>query len=352
MQRHSSNVLITFCLLLSACSTSHSARSSDMSSPNGTVSPTTARVAETAETKDIAMLLHQRPAPSVQVALDVYNWVGDYREASYDFDPHHCPLLANESLLTDQPVVGFITTFNSGQTNWLSIYPPDDDAWLVPTFAAQKMWSYPPPDEHAMVPRTLGFHLRLQGHLDDAYFAHCAHADRIFVIERIITIYSESEPQAARPFGITLPADFSKWQRYQTPGRRLHFPYRAGWAITPFADPTAKEALTIQMSEWPLYPITIRVFDTNAGQLPDKTGGEQLDIRLLRQRLGLPENGQAFVAETYTEDISAYTKRCTVLLTRDATTYELNVSYPFGLHADGELLVAFTALVAGFEVDT
>lgn len=347
------SILIILCTLLSACGAPDAMTSQGASGDTATAMPALvpSPVISTIS-HDIAKLLRKRPTPGEQVELDVYNWVGSYREASYDWDSQRCPDLATESLLTDQPVAGFINFMNSGQTNWLPTYPPEAEPWLVPMFAAQKILAYPPPDEQAANPRPLGYRLRVRGHLDDPYFGHCEHADRIFVIDQIVTIYAESDPNPGSAFGINLPADFPQWQRFSAPGNRLHFPRRAGWAVATVADPTAREVLQVRMPEWPEHPISIRVLDTTTARTQPNNGkGIPLDQAFLRQRLKLPENGQVFAGESSIEDVDAFTKSCTVVLTQADTTYELQVSFPVGLHADRDLLLAFTALVAGFEVD-
>ncbi len=348
------SILIILCLLLNACGTPDAVTSQGAGGDAATAMPVLASSSvDAAISHDIAKLLRKRPTPGEQVELDVYNWVGSYREASYDWDSQSCPNLATESLLTDQPVAGFINYVNSGQTNWLPTYPPDTEPWLVPMFAAQKILAYPPPDEQAANPRNLGYRLRVRGHLDDPYFGHCEHADRIFVIDQIVTIYAESEPNPGSVFDVTLPVDFPQWQRFSAPSRRLHFPRRVGWAVAPVADPTAREALQVHMPEWPKHPINIRVLDAPSPRTPraNGNGDAPLDQAFLRQRLKLPTNGQVFTGEALIENVDAYTQSCTVVLTQGDTTYELQVSFPVGLHADRDLLLAFTALVAGFEVD-
>lgn len=345
--------ILLLVLLLSACGTPDGMISQGAIGDTATAMPAfSPSPVVAAISHDIARLLRKRPAPGEQVELDVYNWAGNYREASYDWDSQRCPTLATKSLLTDQPIAGFINYVNSGHTNWLLTYPSDSEPWLVPMFAAQKILAYPPPDEQAANPRNLGYRLRVRGHLDDPYFGHCAHADRIFVIDQVVTIYAESDPNPASAFDITLPADFPQWQRFSAPGSRLHFPRRVGWAIAPMADPAAREAFQVRMPEWPEHPVSIRVLDAPPARAqPSDGNGIPLDQAFLRQRLKLPENGQVFTGESLIEDVDAYTKSCTVVLTRGDTTYELKVSYPVGLHADRDLLLAFTALVAGFEVD-
>lgn len=342
------------CLLLGSCGVA------DTGGPqSGSATPATDTLALAPApaapviTNDIAKLLRKRPAPGEQVELDVYNWVGTRRQASYDIDINHCPILHTMSLLTDQPVVGGFNFFNTGRTNWEGRYPPDSDPWLVPMFAAQKIMAYPPPDEQAANMQYLGYRLRVRGHLDDPYFGQCAQAARIFVIDKVVTIYTMNDPNALSPFDSVLPSDFPTWQRYTASSQRLHFPRRAGWAVAPVADAKARATLEVRMPEWQQHPITIRVLDSLNGSTPVGAGQDngQFDVAFLRQRLGLPDNDQQFTGEVYIGSVDLYTNTCTAVLNRGDASYVFQVSYPVGLHADRDLLLAFNALVAGFEVD-
>jgi hypothetical protein len=116
--------------------------------------------------------------------------------------------------------------------------------------------------------------------MGDPFFAHCAHAERIFVVDKSLNIYEKSGPGFNMGSG-KLPDDYAEWRMYSAPGG-LRFPYRSTWKIEPRTDPDALVALTIQRPEWPDYPIVVRVYkgDPPAKLLKGKNGGVYLIWRL------------------------------------------------------------------------
>ena len=46
----------------------------------------------------------------------------------------------------------------------------------------------------------LPFHARLQGHLGEPAFAACPHAERIFFVEQVITVYPETIRESDRKY--------------------------------------------------------------------------------------------------------------------------------------------------------
>ena len=144
MLHRSKLALLSLLLFLSACGRQ------DTLAPAAPTEPA-APTAVPAVGQDIANLLRDPPAANTPVELDVYNWVGQERQAGYAWDAQHCPQLINESLLTDRPIPEWIGLPNGGHTNWSRAYPPDTAAWLIPMFAAM-IPAYPAPADSAARP--------------------------------------------------------------------------------------------------------------------------------------------------------------------------------------------------------
>lgn len=216
--------------------------------------------------EDIAKLLRNRPNGTQSVEIVVYDWQGGERVAPHGLDDQRCPELSSTSFLVDTPVPGTINFTMGGYGNWLPRYPPDEVAWLLPEFEGTVRLikslpprdAYPPPmtspvptqqrgitympeptAENVPGPTNIGYHVRLRGRLNEPVFQHCAHADRIFVIEAIEPL--QMYHPYASVFAPPLPSDYAQWQRYSDPDLGFSFSYpptgrsraprsRASWA--------------------------------------------------------------------------------------------------------------------------
>jgi hypothetical protein len=340
MLRISNLAFVSLLVLLSACGRP------DTLAPTVPATPTAAP----AMSQDIANLLRDPPAANTPVELDVYNWVGQERQAGYGWDEQHCPRLTDVSLLTDQPIAEWIGLPNGGHTNWSREYPPDTATWLIPMFAG--MIPYPVPSTSAPLPHHLGYHLRVRGHLGDAYFAHCAKSSRIFVIDAVVKVYQEAATYYGIMGGTKAPADYKQWNRHAARAQGVSFPARADWKITSVADPHASAALEIRLPQQPEYPVTVRVYNGAPTQEMLKgNSGAQFEYAMLLRQVGLPVTGDPVTPYGVLNVLDAHTSSYSVIFTKNNKTYEIALTYPVGFYADPDLLETYIGIVAGFQID-
>jgi hypothetical protein len=334
--------LLCLLILLSACGRP------DTFAPAASTehAPTTA---VTAVGQDIANLLRDPPAANTPVELDVYNWVGQERQAGYNWDDQHCPELASGSLFTDHPIPEALGLPNGIRGNRPLDYPPDTEAWLIPMFAGM-IPSYPAPADSAPLLRDLGYYLRIRGHLGDSYFARCTQSKRIFVIDAVVTIYKDERPYQGIMGATKAPADYKQWARYAARAQGLSFPARADWKIAVTDDPNATAALDIQLPQQPDYPIRVRVYP-GAPTKDMLTHSILYERTMLWHQLGLPDTSDNVTTYMERKEIDAHSALFSVFFTKDDKTYDVSLTYPLGFYADTDLLETYIGVVAGFQVD-
>jgi hypothetical protein len=314
---------------------------------------------------EIADLLRRHYALGTTVEVDAYHWL-PYRGrmyATYERDDKGCPNLTTGSLLADRPVPSFLTFLNTGMSNWSSQYPPDDKAWLIPMPADEPTQTYPAPKN---APTQSQFpppsHARLRGRLGDPALAHCPHADRIFVVESVVTVYEQSA-QVGPSIGDQIKPlpDFASWPRYHDAAFGYSIAYPADWKVEPLRE-AEDSGIMLRGTQWPNHPIVVRIYagETHVDQYQSESiasiprlAGD--DVSLFNQEYiriqGGVENQHLDGYVVQHDGVASETNRVSVLLSAQDHTYELTLDYPIGLEAQPALLDAFSLMVAGFGFD-
>jgi hypothetical protein len=205
---------LSLIILLNACGQPDALIPAAPTAPAAQVAPTPTVVVG----QNIANLLRDPPKPGVSVDLDVYNWE-NIMGASYDWDAERCPMLVGGAIFTDRPIERSLPFPLGSQGNSPLVYPPDSEAWLIPTQLSSVVSyekypapgaAYPPPTRIDLRPegRPEAYHMRVRGHLGDPLFAHCLKAARIFVVEHVLKIYEADAPNNDL-FNSELPAHFN-----------------------------------------------------------------------------------------------------------------------------------------------
>ena len=327
-------VLVSSALLLSACGQPEVA---------GLVAtpPPTAEPLPTVSTHNpgVADMLRQRPAPGVSVELDAYfSGAGTGMSVPGMGGPPPqpgqvaCPQIWN--LLTDQPYQASLLVLNATS----GVVPSSDAAWLLATT----------PEAIApgkIIGPNLPYHARLRGRFGDPAFAACPQADRIFVVEQVITVYPE-QPVVSE---FALPVDYAAWPRYRDALQGYSIPYPPGWQAQRLDDMTVQ----IQNLQQPTNNVVVRV---EAGPVPDTTA-------LMRgaRSVAMFEQGGSFGASfadsqrlggrEVWRSVAGGRNEISVIFGGVGKTYELSVRYGSGFDLPQSLLTLYTAMVEGFRLD-
>ena len=298
---------------------------------------------------NVAELLRQRPAPGQSVEVDAFFSSGaSIMSIPPPPDQVMCPL--GVAFLADQSFPLSLYVLNSVRGN----QPLVGTDWLAPTT----------PD--ALKPGVvdvpqLPYYARLRGHFGDAAIAKCQGADRIFVVEAIVTTYIAESP-ATPPPGAQRPADFANWLDYHNVDFAYRLPYPPGWSIEQLtaSDPGVLSRCAIRAPDWPHYPIAVRVYDRetaydpyDSAHLPPLMRGAN-GYGVFEQGLSFNETPDSFHLAGYEVEgpPSADTQTISVLFNGGGRTYDLSVTYPLGFDAPQPLLTAYTTIVEGFRLDT
>jgi len=211
--------------------------------------------------------------------------------------------------------------------------------------------AYPAPADSAARPHNPVYHMRVRGHLGDAYVAHCAQASRIFVIDEVVKAYEQFAPHYGIMGGTKAPADYKQWTRYAARVQGVSFPTRADWKIMEGADPTAVDALDIQLPQKLAYPITVRIYNGAPTKEVLKGNGGPFEYAMLLRQVDLPDTKDLGTPYEVLNDIDAHTASCSVFFTKNDKTYEIALAYPVGFYADPDLMETYIGIVAGFQID-
>lgn len=312
----------------------------------------------------IARLLRDPAAPRTGVDVDAYfsGLVGMSLSTSAVPSPDEvrCPGSPLDGTLTDHPFPAVLHVLDESQANLL----PDDAPWLIATTAEVAQ-------PGRLITPSFPYHARLRGHLHDPVFAHCPHADRIFVVESIVAVYEEHAPDemAARARGdrgpdpavgrLTLPADYGTWRRYHNAEMGYGLRYPPAWGIEARTEPDVKQALAFRSLDWPDYPVIIRVY---AGETHEGQSAAATALPLLQgSSYGPFKQGWIFGQgqlksqnlEGYRVDYagSSHERALSVLFSAHGRTYDLALRYPLGVDAPQPLLTAYSAIVESFQLD-
>jgi len=303
----------------------------------------------------VADLLRNPPAAGETVEVDAYfSGAGPvlYQEGPIPRpDEVACPTWwPLEAALTDQPFPAMLTLLNFTTNNPLL----EGEPWLIAT------------EEEATEPGVqrapqLPYHVRLRGHLGDPAFAHCLHADRIFLVEEVERVYAEEPPlSVSAAFRPELPGDYAAWPRYHNADLGYSVPYPPSWQVVTLDEPDVLSAIAVRSLEWSDHPAMIRV---HAGETPLDWSEPGPRSQLLEGVSYSPiRQGSTFLGEQIrgSQGLTGYQvereagvgqREVAVLFSAQGRTYELLLRYPTGLDASQPLLTAYTAIVEGFRLD-
>jgi hypothetical protein len=334
--------LIVIVLLLSACAPVPPARlEGDLPTPS-----------TVPHNPGVADLLRNPPAPGEAGEVDAYfSGAGAPVFPSGPPPPPDqvfCPTFVSwSSALTDRPFTAALLLLNGIQSNTL----PDDAPWLVATTQEATRPGV------RVVPQ-LPYHARLRGHLDDPAFAHCPHADRIFVVEDVVTVYAGRPPDPSA-YQMELPGDYAAWPRYHDaePGYSLPYPY--DWQVERLSEPDVVSAIALRAPQWPDYPMVVSV---HAGETRyDQYDPASAPPFLQGEGSGVFEQGWTFGKGSMdSQHLAGYRvdreadlgeRAVSVLFSANGHTYELALRYPLGFDAPQPLLTAYSTIVEGFRLD-
>jgi len=294
----------------------------------------------------VADVLAHPPAPGESIELDAYfsgAGVPSMPGPPPAPDRVRCPDLWNTAL-TDRPFPALLFVLNGSGGNVL----PDDAPWLI---AATPETIQPGVYEMPALP----YHARLRGHLGDPALAQCQHADRIFMVEAVVTIYQEKPPDSPS-YGLQWPAGYANWPRYHDAGLGYSLPYPPDWGVERLSDVT----LVLRAPQWLAYPVVVRA---HIGETHyDQYDPASLPPLLRGDGFGVFEQGWAFgetnvssqhlAGYSVEHEVGAGERSVSVLFSGSGRTYELALRYPTGFDAPQPLLTAYSALVEGFRLDT
>ena len=300
----------------------------------------------------VADLLRNPPAPSETVEVDAY-FSGAGTPVFRGGPPPPpdqvvCPTFFSwSSALTDQPFTAALLLLNGVQGNTLL----DDAPWLVATTPEATRPGV------RVVPQ-LPYHARLRGHLGDPAFAHCPHADRIFVVEDVVTVYAEQPPDPSA-YQMELPDDYADWLRHHDAEPGYSLPYPHDWQVERLNEPGVVSAIALRAPQWPGYPVVVRV---HAGETRyDQYDPVSAPPLLQGEGFGVFEQGWTFGEGSMdSQHLAGYRvdreadpseRAVSVLFSANGHTYELALRYPLGFDAPQPLLTAYSAIVEGFRLD-
>jgi hypothetical protein len=280
----------------------------------------------------MADLLRARPAAGSGVEVEAYfNGGGELPSIPPPpLDQVSCPL--SLFLLTDRPLRPFLQILNETTGN----LPSDDAAWLI---AATPEMRQP---GHVIIP-DLPYLARLRGHFGEPAFAHCPRADRIFVVESVVTIH-EQQPPSALVAPMQLPADFVAWPRYRDDALGFSLPYPPDWQIRRADD----GALALIDPRWPSYPVRMQVDGRQAPSELASGGGAFEQGYIFGERL---TETQHLAGSVVDREAATGQRAIAVRLGGNGRTYELALTYPTGFEAPQPLLTDYSAIIAGFRLD-
>ena len=252
-----------------------------------------------------------------------------------------------EVALTDRPFPATLQYLSTTQENRM----PEDTAWLA---VATPEGTQP----GKVVWQRLPYKAQFRGHLGDPAYAHCPHADRIFVVDDVVATYAEKPDESTR-YPMKLPEGYTTWPRYYDSSLGYSIPHPPDWLVAPSAEADLATAVALRAHEWPDYPVWVRVhtgetrYDQyDPGSIPALLDGDSF---------GIFEQGWAFdgqgegqhLAGFQVERLASSTEQAvSVLFSANGYTYELALRFPLGFDAPQPLLTAYTVIVEGFRLDT
>ena len=302
----------------------------------------------------VADLLRDPAAPGETVEVDAYfSGAGAVLSPEGPIprpDEVACPTWwPLDAALTDRQFPAILVLPNAITNNTL----PDDAPWLV---ATQEEATKPGVRRAPQLP----YHARLRGHLGDSAFAHCPHADRIFLVEEVVKVY-EKEPSAPAAYQLELPEVYANWPRHHDADLGYSLPYPHDWRVESLAEPDVLSAIALRAPQWPDNPVVVRVHDGETRLDPADPASrppllEGMGYSPIQQGLtSLGEkvrDSQRLTGYQVDREADPGQREAAILFSAQGRTYELALCYPIGLNASQPLLTTYAAIVEGFRLDT
>jgi hypothetical protein len=253
-----------------------------------------------------------------------------------------CPAAWNTAL-TDRPFPAVLSLLNGTSSNML----PDDAPWLTAVTSETLrpgVYSWP----------QLPYHARLRGHLGAPALAQCQHADRVFIVEGVIKVYSENPPEQVT-YALKLPDDYAAWPRYHDAALGFSLPHPRDWRVERLDDVT----WSLRAPQWATYPVTVRVHSgethydqyDSASMPPLMQGFSSFGLFNQDMALGSDADSQHLAGYHIDREAGRGERSVSVLFSGGGRTYELALTYPLGFDAPQPLLTAYSAIVVGFRLD-
>jgi hypothetical protein len=293
----------------------------------------------------VADLLRDPPPPGKSVEVDAYfNGAGDFPFSGGPPpapDTVACPFRWFPTL-TDRPLRSFLSILNATTGNEL----PEGSPFLI---AVNEEGKRPGVRSFPQLP----YHAHFQGHLGDPAFAHCESADRIFLVDQVLTVY-EKEPPGLSAYRQKLPDDYAAWPRYHDTALGFSLLHPPDWRIERLDDVT----WNLRAPQWPHYPVVVQVYT-------GETHYDQYDSAsvppLMQENVGWGVFEQDNVFDKAdSQHLAGYQvdrqagpseRSVSVLFNGGGRTYELALTYPLGFDVPQPLLTAYSAIVVGFRSD-
>jgi hypothetical protein len=165
----------------------------------------------------------------------------------------------------------YVDPFGAGESHSFvtAFIPPElDSPWLIPVVTEPN---------NTFIP----YHARYQGHLNDPKYAHCPYADRLFVVEKIVTVYTQ-DPPTPEPMStyVHWPTNLEAWKTMRPASGGYSFLYPPDWQLTISKELDTLETITLTS---PTNSAEQIVIQTYAGeQYYDPLGGSEDQPPLLR----------------------------------------------------------------------
>jgi hypothetical protein len=194
-------------------------------------------------------LLRYPPLPGTRVDLNVFyagRTTRPLRGESLYIVPKgriFCPYKARYRFLTDRPFLGNVSP-SIGWTSGNTL--PDTAPWLIATLPQAlkpgvDVW----PD--------LPYDARVRGYLGEPKFAHCPHANRIFVVEKVLKVY-ETDPDP-KFYPTKFPQADATWSMFHDAELGYKMLYPPDWKLERLPkQPSSLSVITLRSPAKPTIP--------------------------------------------------------------------------------------------------
>jgi hypothetical protein len=331
--------------MLTACSFGTPKSTPNPQQPHSSATPSV--IPKPLPAQDIANLLNGNTLPGTSVEIDAYyngSWqllLGPAAD-KVAISKNHCPI--RHPALTDTLMYGYLYDLGLPLPN----APLATDEYLIAVDLTQARQSDVPgiPD--------FPFHARLRGHLGDPAFADCAEAERIFVVEQIVRVYTQNVPLSL--LVVDPPKEFSSWTRHRDTQYGFTIPVAPDWTTTTLDEPNLLTGVKFVPPAQLDSTVTVRVYPQD--KMLDPYDLESAPFTRIPMRR-LLEQGKRFGSQLQTQKLSGEvavnqtdTERVNIVVFKqNGKMYVLELRYRLGRAADQNVLTKFVAMVEGFRLE-